>query len=84
MCVLLQGLALINGTQLITGLGAEALFRAELIAKQADVVAALTLDVLQGTPRAFDYGRWGTFGVSVSIVWAKCERGISSNGRALA
>ena len=47
---------MINGTQLITGLGAEALYRAEMIAKQADVVAALTLDVLQGTPRAFDYG----------------------------
>ena len=51
-----QGIALINGTQLITALGAEALYRAEMIAKQADVVAALTLDVLQGTPRAFDYG----------------------------
>jgi histidine ammonia-lyase len=50
-----EGLSLINGTQLITGLGVEALSRAELIAKQADVVAALTLDVLQGTPRAFDY-----------------------------
>ncbi|CAI8031668.1 Histidine ammonia-lyase [Geodia barretti] len=50
-----EGISLINGTQLITGLGVEALSRAELIAKQADVVAALTLDVLQGTPRAFDY-----------------------------
>ena len=55
--LLLQGISLINGTQLITGLGVEALSRAELIAKQADVVAALTLDVLQGTPRAFDYGK---------------------------
>ena len=34
----------------------EALSRAELITKQADIVAALTLDVLQGTPSAFDYG----------------------------
>jgi histidine ammonia-lyase len=50
-----EGLALINGTQMITALGAEALYRAKMIAKQADIVAALSLDVLQGTPRAFDY-----------------------------
>ena len=41
---------------MITALGAEAVYRADLIAKQADLVAALTLEVLQGTPRAFDYG----------------------------
>lgn len=49
-----EGLALINGTQLITALGAEAVDRCELIAKQADVVAALSLEVLKGTSRAFD------------------------------
>lgn len=49
-----EGIALINGTQLITALGAEALERAETVAKQADVVAALTLEVLKGTSRAFD------------------------------
>ena len=49
-----QGIALINGTQFITSLGAEAVHRAELVAKQADVIAALSIDVLQGTPRAFD------------------------------
>nr|XP_006825988.1 PREDICTED: histidine ammonia-lyase [Saccoglossus kowalevskii] len=49
-----EGLALINGTQLITAIGALALERAEVIAKQADVVAALTLEVLKGTTRAFD------------------------------
>ena len=49
-----EGLALINGTQLITSIGAEATERASLIAKQADVVAALTLEVLKGTSRAFD------------------------------
>lgn len=52
----LQGIALINGTQMITALGVEALHRAELIAKQADIVAALSIDVLQGTPRAFEAG----------------------------
>ena len=49
-----EGLALINGTQLITSIGAEATERASLIAKQADIVAAITLEVLKGTSRAFD------------------------------
>ncbi|KNE60686.1 histidine ammonia-lyase [Allomyces macrogynus ATCC 38327] len=49
-----EGLAMINGTQFITSHGAEALVRASLVAKQADVVGALTLEALQGTPRAFD------------------------------
>jgi len=49
-----EGLALINGTQLITSLGAEAVERSRLIAKQADVIAALSLEVLKGTTRAFD------------------------------
>ncbi|XP_054844505.1 histidine ammonia-lyase [Eublepharis macularius] len=49
-----EGLALINGTQMITSLGCEAVERAAAIAKQADIVAALTLEVLKGTTRAFD------------------------------
>ena len=49
-----EGLALINGTQLITALGAEAVARSHMIAQQADVVAALSLEVLKGTSRAFD------------------------------
>lgn len=49
-----EGISLINGTQLITSLGAEAVERAYLIARQADVAAALTLEVLKGTSRAFD------------------------------
>lgn len=52
----MQGLALINGTQFITGLGVQALHRAELAAKQADVVAALTFDALSGHPAVFDTG----------------------------
>ncbi|PIK45994.1 putative histidine ammonia-lyase [Apostichopus japonicus] len=48
------GLALINGTQLITALGAEAVERAGNIAKQADVIAALTIEVLKGTTTAFE------------------------------
>lgn len=49
-----EGIALINGTQLITSLGAEAVERSRLIAKQADVIAAMSLEVLKGTTRAFD------------------------------
>lgn len=49
-----EGIALINGTQLITSIGAEAVERAVHIARQADVVAALSLEVLKGTSRAFD------------------------------
>ena len=49
-------MALINGTQFISALGCEAYFRARRVADQADVVAALSIDVLKGTPRAFDQG----------------------------
>lgn len=49
-----EGLALINGTQLITSLGAEAVQRSRVIAKQADIIAAISLEVLKGTTRAFD------------------------------
>ncbi|KAG7281035.1 hypothetical protein CRUP_016667, partial [Coryphaenoides rupestris] len=49
-----EGLALINGTQMITSLGAEAVERALSIARQADIIAALTLEVLKGTTKAFD------------------------------
>ena len=51
-----EGLALINGTQLITSIGALAVSRAENITRQGDVVAALTLEVMKGTSRAFDSG----------------------------
>ncbi|GMR34715.1 hypothetical protein PMAYCL1PPCAC_04910, partial [Pristionchus mayeri] len=49
-----EGLALINGTQMVTSLGALAVERATNIALQADVIAALSLDVLKGTSRAYD------------------------------
>jgi histidine ammonia-lyase len=49
-----EGLALINGTQLTTAVGALALARLRALLKLADVVCALTLDVLKGTDAAFD------------------------------
>lgn len=48
-----EGLALINGTQLISSLGAEAVERALSVARQADVIAALTLEALKGSAKAF-------------------------------
>ena len=49
-------LLIINLTEF---LGAEAIERAGIIARQADVVAGLTLEVLKGTSRAFDSGKYG-------------------------
>jgi len=48
-----EGLALINGTQMMTSLGAEAVVRARNCAECADVACALTLEALRGTVRAF-------------------------------
>lgn len=49
-----EGLALINGTQMMTALGVEALVRSEKIARQADIVACLTIEALKGIKHAFD------------------------------
>lgn len=48
-----EGLALINGTQLITSIGSEAVSRARSVARTADVVAALTLEALKASARPF-------------------------------
>lgn len=49
-----EGLALLNGTQAMTATGALALYRAERLARLADVAGAMTLEALRGTPAAFD------------------------------
>jgi len=49
-----EGLALVNGTQLITAVGGLALASALRLVRSADVIGALTLDALQGTDVAFD------------------------------
>lgn len=49
-----EGLALNNGTQVMTGIGVLAFIEAQNLVKIADVVAAMTIDALKGTPRAFD------------------------------
>jgi histidine ammonia-lyase len=49
-----EGLALLNGTQAMTAVGALAIARACRLAQLADVAGAMSLDALMGTPAAFD------------------------------
>ena len=49
-----EGLALINGTQLMTAIAALAVVEAWRLARTADVAGALSLDALKGTDVAFD------------------------------
>lgn len=49
-----EGLALINGTQVMTAVGAIALYEAKNLAKISDITAALTLEALRGIRTAFD------------------------------
>jgi histidine ammonia-lyase len=49
-----EGISLINGTQAMLAVACLEQQAAETLADTADVVAALTLDALRGTPRAFD------------------------------
>jgi histidine ammonia-lyase len=49
-----EGISLVNGTQCMLAIGALALVEAEDAARLADVIGALTLEALKGTPRAFD------------------------------
>lgn len=49
-----EGLALINGTQVMTGIAALGVLRAERLAAAADVIAAMSLEAFLGTERVFD------------------------------
>jgi len=49
-----EGLALLNGTQALTAVGALAVERAERVARTADASGAMSLEALKGTPAAFD------------------------------
>jgi histidine ammonia-lyase len=49
-----EGLALLNGTQALCSVGGLALIAAESLASAADIIGAMTLDALRGTPTAFD------------------------------
>ncbi|MGH7501417.1 MAG: histidine ammonia-lyase [Longimicrobiales bacterium] len=49
-----EGIALINGTQVHTGIGTLALLAAERALDTAEVAGAMSLEALRGTPEAFD------------------------------
>jgi histidine ammonia-lyase len=49
-----EGLALLNGTQAMHAVGGLALFRAQRLARVADIAGAMSLEALKGTPTAFD------------------------------
>lgn len=49
-----EGLALVNGTQMMTAAGCLALVDAEHLTLTADVVGGMTLEAVKGTPEAFD------------------------------
>jgi histidine ammonia-lyase len=49
-----EGLALLNGTQAMTAVGALAVARAQRVVRLADLAGAMSLEALRGTPAAFD------------------------------
>ncbi len=49
-----EGLALLNGTQAMHAVGGLALYRAKRLSRIADVIGAMSLEALKGTPAAFD------------------------------
>jgi histidine ammonia-lyase len=49
-----EGISLVNGTQAMLAAGCLELAAAEILIDTAEVVCAMTLDALRGTPRAFD------------------------------
>ncbi len=49
-----EGLALLNGTQAMTAVGAASVLRAQRLTHLANVAGAMTLEALKGTPVAFD------------------------------
>lgn len=49
-----EGLALNNGTQVMTGIAALALIKAENLTKVADIAASMSVDAVLGTTDAFD------------------------------
>ena len=49
-----EGISLLNGTQAMLAIGCLELEQSERLARAADVICAMSLDGLKGTPRAFD------------------------------
>lgn len=49
-----EGLALINGTQVMTAIGTLAYYDSLCLARTADITAAMTIEALEGIPAAFE------------------------------
>jgi histidine ammonia-lyase len=49
-----EGISLINGTQAMLAIGCLELQAAQILAESADVICAMSVDALRGTPTAFD------------------------------
>lgn len=49
-----EGLALVNGTEVMTGIAALSLLRAERLLAAADIIGAMALEAFLGTDRVFD------------------------------
>ncbi len=49
-----EGISLVNGTQAMLAIGCLALLESEVLAEAADLICAMSVDALRGTPRAFD------------------------------
>ncbi len=49
-----EGLSLVNGTEVMTGIGALSVLRAENLISAADVIGAMSLEAFLGTDRVFD------------------------------
>lgn len=49
-----EGLALTNGTQVMTAIGALVVYEAELLAKTADLIGAMSVEAMLGSSKAFD------------------------------
>jgi histidine ammonia-lyase len=55
-----EGISLVNGTQAMLSVGGLQLLECETLAESADLICAMTIDGLRGTPRAFDPRIHGT------------------------
>jgi len=69
-----EGLALINGTQVMTAVGALTAHRVKNLLKLSDIAAAITLEGIMGTAKAFDRKvnmvrpHWGQMEVSQNVL----------------
>jgi len=74
-----EGLALINGTQMMTSLGAFAVHRAQNLVDLADLAGALSIDALRGTDTAFDERIHAVRGFSGQLTTASRLRTLLKN-----